>query len=103
MKREIETLVANALRLDPTIEPEAADAVMRILKGEKFVPATSRSAADMLPDTIKRPVLARKFGVSTKTISNWAKRGRLHAVKDQRGQSIGYTSDSVLAIYRGER
>jgi len=103
MKSEIETLVANTLRLDPTVRPEAVETALRVLRGEVILPQDAPATVDSLSDLIKRPALARKFGVSPKTVSNWAKRGRLDSVKNQRGQTIGYTLDSVRAIYRGER
>ena len=101
MKGEVETLIANALRLDPTIKPEDAEVAMRVLKGESFVPAASVATSNWR--VISRAELARRFRVSPKTISNWAKSGRLSRVPNKRGQSLGYTIESAEAIYRGER
>lgn len=97
MKAEIETLIMNTLRLDETIKPDLIPLALRILRGEPT------DASFNVGKILIRSELAATFRVSTRTISNWARRGRLQCVKDCRGQTIGYTSESAQAIYRGER
>lgn len=103
MKAEIEALITNTIRLDETITPEMAATALQALRGISFVRSDDLRDGVKIGRLFRRKELAERFRVSGKTISNWAKAGRLDTVKDSRGQSLGYTPESVAAIYRGER
>lgn len=100
MKAEVESLLVNAVRLDPSITSDMLDAVLAILRGER--PVHEPDVEDERP-LYKRDEIARRFRITKQTVSNWAKYGRLDPVKNRRGQTIGYTRASVGAIIRGER
>lgn len=102
MKPEIEALIRNTVRLDETVPAGAVEIAILALKGERLV-READAGVQLLPPLCHRPELAAMFRVNVKTISNWARRGRLDCVRDQRGQTIGYTPESALAIRRGER
>ena len=102
MKPETEDLVVRMLRMDATIAPDVADVALRILRGERpeLDPSDDPLAS---PPIMLREEIAAKLRISKQTVSNWAKFGRLDVVKNKRGQTIGYTPESFLAIRRGER
>lgn len=103
MKPEIEALIRNTVRLDETVPAGAVEIAILALKGERLVREEDAAGAKLLPPLCHRPELAAMFRVNVKTISNWARQGRLDCVKDRRGQTLGYTPESALAIRRGER
>ena len=101
MKPETEDLVVRMLRMDDSVTPELVDEAVRLLRGEHPSPYADDPFAS--PPIMRREEIAAKLRISKQTVSNWAKFGRLDTVKNQRGQTIGYTPESFLAVRRGER
>ncbi len=101
MKSEVENLLLSTARLDPSITSDRLMRAMAILRGEDAPQALP--IIDGRSRLYLRSELAHYFRQTKQTISNWARTGRLHAVKDARGQTIGYTPESVGALPRGER
>lgn len=101
MKPETEDLVVRMLRMDDSIPQDLAEVALRILRGERK-DALADDPLNM-PPLLYREEIAAKLRISKQTVSNWAKCGRLDVVKNKRGQTIGYTPESFLAVRRGER
>ena len=100
MKQDTEDLVIRMLRMDDTIPSTLADEALKLLRGER--PDASDDPLSALP-LMRREEIAAKMRISKQTVSNWAKVGRLDPVRNARGQTIGYTGESFLAVRRGER
>jgi len=101
MKHDTEDLVIRMLRMDDTIPSDLADEAMRVLRGER--PDSSECDPLHSLPLMRREEIAAKMRISKQTVSNWAKVGRLDPVRNARGQTIGYTGESFLAVKRGER
>ena len=102
MKPETEDLVIRMLRMDATIAPDLADRALRILRGELPAQVSSIVLSQIKPVMLRHEV-ADLCRVSRQTVSNWASHNRLDTLKDKRGQTIGYTGDSVYAVIINER
>ena len=104
MKPETEDLVVRMLRMDATVAPDLADRALKILRGEVPAPQQQNSLIlKYIKPVMLRHEVADLCRVSRQTVSNWASHKRLDAMKDERGQTIGYTGDSVYAVIINER
>ena len=103
MKPETEDLVIRMLRMDDTVTPDLADRALKILRGE--VPAQQRNSLILkyIKPVMLRQEVADLCRVSRQTVSNWASHKRLDVLKNKRGQTVGYTGDSVYAVIINER
>ena len=104
MKPETEDLVIRMLRMDATVAPDLAERALKILRGEIPVPQPASSIVlSKIKPIMLRHEVADLCRVSRQTVSNWVKSKRLDVLKNKRGQTIGYTGDSVYAVIINER
>ena len=104
MKPDTETLLRATLRLDDSVAPDVVERALKVLRGEAPAP---QSPNPLILKYIKPIMLRHEVAdlcrVSCQTVSNWASHKRLDTLKDDRGQTIGYTGDSVYAVILNER
>lgn len=87
MTENTRTILAAALAADKTIAKSDADAVLERLDESRVI--RTREAR-------------RLFGVSARTLRNWADAGMLVPVRGANpNQRIGYTAESVRALLAG--
>ena len=95
MTNNTRTALAAILAADGTITKAAALAALNLLDG-KGNPAAEVGAV------IRTKEAVRIFGgVTTKTLREWAARGRLVPVYGSKSRRIGYTAESVRALIEG--
>ncbi|MBR1836255.1 MAG: MerR family transcriptional regulator [Kiritimatiellae bacterium] len=95
MTKNTRTALTAILAGDATIPQEIAAEAMKVLDGRTNIAfETGR--------VVRTDETARLLGgVTTKTLREWAKRGRLSPVYGSEGRRIGYTADSVRALIEG--
>ena len=87
--------VRAILAADSTIDPELATAAMKLLSGK-----TEKEAP--LGRVVKSREAAKRCGVTTQTLRDWARAGIIKPVYAGRNvQRLGYTEESIRALLEG--
>jgi len=95
MKPTTKTALAALCAADDTISEERAKAALRLLDGDETARPFQR--------VIRTTEVARLFGVTTKTLREWAKAGALVSVYAGKNKlRTGYTEASVRALLAGQ-
>lgn len=105
MKDNARAIVAAAFTaacsVDGTIGQARADAALAVLEGKAEVIAADANR-DELGRVVRTPEAQKILGgVTTKTLRDWAARGRLVPVYGSNTRRIGYTAASVRALVEG--
>ena len=87
-------LLNTVLRNDPSITQEQRREVVRVLEGKS---AAAFSSAEPIYRVLPRKVVAELLSVSPRTVTAYAKRGLLMAVRNgvRGARSVGFTEKSV--------
>ena len=92
--------ITAACSVDGTIEARAEKA-LAVLEGKAEVIAADANR-DELGRVVRTPEAQKILGgVTTKTLRDWAARGRLVPVYGSNTRRIGYTAESVRALIEG--
>ena len=87
-------LLNTVLRNDPSITQEQRREVVQVLEGKS---AAAFSSAEPIYRVLPRKVVAELLSVSPRTVTAYAKRGLLMAVRNgvRGARSVGFTEKSV--------
>lgn len=93
-------IISTALRGDSTIAPEQARAALDALGGKSIVSFVNTAPMDRV---IPRTVAAQLLGVTERTVTAYAKRGKIRAVKNGAGgkRATGYSESSIRECLAG--
>ena len=97
MKDTTKAIILAAAKADETITPEQIANAITALKGDA-------SVGEKPPSRVVRPrEVAKRLGVSRKTLCSYGKRGLLASVyaPDKPSRRLGYTEESVERFING--
>ncbi len=94
------TIITPALRGDPTVTPEQMRAAFDALGGKSVISFINPAPIDRV---IPRSVAAQLLGVTERTVTAYAKRGKIRAVKNGAGgkRATGYSETSIRECLGG--
>ena len=94
MMKQTSDAVAALLRLDPSITPEQSRAALDALNGKTSATYTDPTPIDR---TLSRATVAQILGVSTRTVTLYAKRGIIRPCRfgADGKRAVGYSEKSV--------
>ncbi len=100
MLNNTRAIIATALHSDSTIAPEQARAALDALSGKSIVSYVNTAPMDRV---IPRPVAAQLLGVSERTVTAYAKRGKIRAIRNGAGgkRATGYSEASIRECLAG--
>lgn len=95
MTNATDKAICAIIAMDATISPRQAQKALDILRGVATI-----KGAENVP--LKRAEVAALFGVCKQTVTNWARRGKIHPIRlGEKGKgAIGYLRQDVEKILR---